>query len=159
MTRRLRTLIPVLALGMLPPLGSAHAQCETISAADPQAMVTLLQASGAAEVTQDQEGDPLITGRMEGISYAVYFYGCTNGQDCTDVQFTAGFTLDTPVTLDQINSWNYEKRFGKAYLDTQGDAVIEMNVNLDGGVCTDNFQDTVDFWGLVLREFTGHIGY
>ena len=51
------------------------------------------------------------------------------------------------------------KRFGKAYLDKDGDATIELNVNLRGGVCNANFDETVGWWSTVLREFLTHIDF
>ena len=52
-----------------------------------------------------------------------------------------------------------EKRFGKAAIDKQGDATIEMNVNLRGGVCSANFDETVGWWSTVLREFLQWINF
>ncbi len=55
--------------------------------------------------------------------------------------------------MEEINAWNRDKRFGKAYLDDDGDPALEMNVNLRYGVSRKNFDDTVDFWRIVLKTF------
>ena len=41
----------------------------------------------------------------------------------------------------------------KAYLDDVKDPVVEMDVNLFGGVSTRNLEDTIDWWQLVLADF------
>ncbi|MEZ5722580.1 MAG: YbjN domain-containing protein [Paracoccaceae bacterium] len=59
-----------------------------------------------------------------------------------------------------MNTWNAEKRFGKAFLDDEGDLVIEMNVNLWSGVSENNPQrDTFDWWRVVIESFEEYIGF
>jgi hypothetical protein len=55
--------------------------------------------------------------------------------------------------------WNREKRFGKAYLDQDGDATVEMNVNLHGGVSLANLEATIDWWRLILDEFADEFDF
>ena len=47
---------------------------------------------------------------------------CTDNANCEDVNFYSGF-LDNKPDLETINAWNRDKRFGKAYLDSDLDAV------------------------------------
>ena len=61
--------------------------------------------------------------------------------------------------LDKINEWNRSKRFSRAYLDADGDAVVEMDLNLRGGVTRDNIEANFSNWRLILDQFTAHIGF
>ncbi|WP_246221693.1 YbjN domain-containing protein [Marichromatium bheemlicum] len=131
--------------------GSALAR-DLVSAADPEAVLEAAKGFGSAELERDEVGDPRIRGRMFGVLYLVTFYGCEAGKDCKDLLFYAGWE-DAGLTLEDVNRWNRGKRFGKAYLDDEGDAVLEFAVNLNYGVTPRNLDDTFDWWGVVLREF------
>jgi len=61
--------------------------------------------------------------------------------------------------MDVINSWNRDKRFGKAYLDSDGDAVVEMDLNLEHGISSDNLDADISVWSLVVEQYAEHIGY
>jgi len=123
-----------------------------IDGSDPQAIIDIARGYGSAELTTDNEGDPKITGRMEGISYRIYFYGCSNGRNCDSIQFTTGWVSDN-VSLYDINEWNRVKRFGRVYLDHEDDPMVEMNVNLDKGVSRGNLDDTFGWWKTAITSF------
>ncbi|MDD7969502.1 YbjN domain-containing protein [Roseinatronobacter alkalisoli] len=125
-----------------------------IDAGDVDAIANIARGYGSATIQSDNVGDPQILGRIDGVMYTVNFYGCTNGADCTTVQFRAGWKNPGDITLDDMNLWNQDKRFGKAYLDFEDDPVIEWDVNLFGGVSTQNLDDTFDWWRIVLENFT-----
>lgn len=113
---------------------------------------------GAATLDSQSNGDPKISGKIEGISYQVFFMNCTDNKDCEDLNFYAGF-LDNKQTLEAINAWNRDKRFGKAYLDSDLDAVIEFDINLEHGVSQKNLDAAFSLWSLVLDQYATYIGY
>jgi hypothetical protein len=47
------------------------------------------------------------------------------------------------VTLQQVNEWNRTKRYSRAYLDSDGDPVIELDLDLAGGVTVARVKDFV----------------
>ncbi|MEL6978287.1 MAG: YbjN domain-containing protein [Pseudomonadota bacterium] len=134
--------------------GAAHG-AEILDAGDPNEIHQIASGFGAAELATSNDGDPLIRGRMSGVRYIVLFYGCTDGVNCRTIQFYTAFQKQ--VTDEKMNDWNRTKRFGRAYRDNEGDAVIEMDVNLFGGVTKKNLDDTFDYYRLVLDEFTSFI--
>ena len=77
---------------------------------------------------------------------------------CEDLNFYAGFAEIKP-TLDAINAWNRDKRFGNAYLDSDLDAAIEFDVNLEHGVSVDNLNAAFGIWSVILEEYITYIGY
>ena len=129
----------------------ARAQA-TIDGSDPAAIAKIISGFGTAEVEKDGEGDPKIVGRIEGIRYALYFYECEENAKCKSVSFAAGFT-GTNANIEKMNEWNRERRFGEAHLDDEGDPWITMPVNLRHGVTRENFDDTVDWWRVVTKQF------
>jgi len=113
---------------------------------------------GTAQLLTDDDGAPRISGAIKGVPYQIFFMNCTEGKDCEDLNFYAGFS-DIKPTLEAINSWNRDKRFGRAYLDSDLDAVIELDVNLQYGVSRDNLDAAFGVWSLLLGQFTDYVGY
>lgn len=114
---------------------------------------------GSVSIETGNTGNPVLSGKIEGVSYYVFFRNCSDTHtDCEDINFYAGF-LDNKQTLDAINAWNRDKRFGRAYLDGDLDAVIEYDVNLEYGISRQNLDSSFGVWSLVLRQFSDYIGF
>lgn len=144
----------VVALGTTLP-----AQAQTlIDGSQVDEILNIARGYGAATLDQRSNGDPMITGKIEGVSYQVFFMNCTDNANCEDLNFYAGF-IDNKQTLDVINAWNRDKRFGKAYLDSDLDAVIEWDVNLEHGVTRQNLDANFSLWAAILDQYTTYIGY
>ena len=125
---------------------------EIISAENPEAILNIAKGFGSAKLEKDPGGDPLITGRIEGKVYIIVFDGCENGKKCDDIHFGAAWS-GKKVSLNDINRWNRDKKFGTALLDTDGDPVLRMFVNIDFGVTEKNLEDTFDWWSKALSVF------
>ena len=136
---------------------SAHAQT-VIDGSQTDEILNIARGYGSATLEKQSNGDPKISGRIEGVTYQVYFMNCTDNESCEDLNFYAGF-LDNKQTLEAINAWNRDKRFGKAYLDADLDAVLEFDVNLEHGVSQKNLDAAFSLWALVLGQYTTYIGY
>lgn len=136
---------------------SAQAQA-TLDGSQVDEILNLARGYGSANLETQSNGDPKISGKVEGVTYQVFFMNCTNGTNCEDLNFYAGFRDNKP-TLEVINAWNRDKRFGKAYLDSDLDAVIEFDLNLVHGVTRENLDAAFSLWTLILDQYTTYIGY
>lgn len=123
-----------------------------VDATNPEVIVELARGFGSANLEVDSEGDPMIVGRINGTLYVIYFYGCEEGQSCREIQFAAAWA-DAEMDKDGVNLWNEETRYGKAYIDFEGDPVLEFTVNLFEGVTRANLEDTIDWWKVALTAF------
>lgn len=130
----------------------AASAAQTVDAENPDAILNIARGYGAATLEKDNQGDPKITGRIDGSKYGIFFYGCSSGAKCDDIQFAAAWA-GKKVSLEDINKWNRDKRFGRAYLDRDNDPVLEMDVNVDHGVTKANLDDTFDYWVKVMKAF------
>jgi hypothetical protein len=132
-----------------------------VRAQDPSSIVAALQNGGyAATLGTDNVGDPMVTSSHDGTTFQIFFYNCTDNRDCATVQFHSGYDLTSSPGLERINAWNRAQRFGRAYLDDEGDPILEMDVDLDdGGLSRLLFIDNVEFWTSVLTRFEDHIGF
>lgn len=138
---------------------TASASAQTLlTGADTNGILNAARGYGAATLTTQSNGDPQITGKIEGITYQVYFRNCTNNEDCEDLNFYLGF-LDIKPTLEEINDWNYNKRFSRAYIDQDDDACVEMDLDMVEGVTAEYLDSQFSLWAMVLKQFAEHVGY
>jgi hypothetical protein len=150
------------ALGCAAALGfAAPAAAADVQAQDPQSVVGALQQAGyRAQLDQDDTGDPLIRSAASGSDFLIFFYNCTDNADCRTIQFYAGYSEPSGATVETMNVWNRENRFGRAYLGDDGIARIEMDVDLDdGGLSQALFEDNLEFWLAVMANFEEYVGY
>jgi len=157
MDKRLKPALAACLMTLCMVLG-APAQAIGLITGDPDAVENIARGYGSTQMETDNEGDPMITGRIKGIQYVIYFYGCNDqGKKCQELILTAGWS-DVPVSLEKINEWNRTMKFGKAYLDADNDPTIEMAINLDGGgITAGNFDETFKWWSRTLGEFESEV--
>ena len=136
---------------------AAPAGAQTLKA-DPQAIAGFLRGQGLSPVVKaDTDGDPLIEAQIsENNKFSVYFYNCTEHKDCTTLQFYAGYT-DSKMDASKLNEWNRTKRFGRAYIDNVGDPVVEMDIDMTGGMPSALFADNYRFWKILMKDFPAFI--
>lgn len=132
---------------------------ELVDASQVDDIVTLARGYGAAELEDQPGGAPRIAGNIKGVPYYVFFMNCgPDGKACEDLNFYSAFAGVKP-TMDALNAWNRDKRFGNAYLDADLDAALEFDVNLEHGVSRDNLDAAFSLWSVLLGEYTAYVGY
>lgn len=103
---------------------------------------------------RDENGSAWLRGEMEETVYSISLMNCDDSNsNCTTLQFRAWWESNGAHSLEAMNQWNVDRRFSAAYLDDEGNATIEFDVNLAHGVSAINFDDTVQWWEVVLRQF------
>ncbi|GGK46413.1 YbjN domain-containing protein [Salinarimonas ramus] len=140
-----------LAMAAMLASGSAGAQ-SLIDGSVPDEVMNLARGFGSATLETDPVGDPLISGRIDGNAYRIYFYGCQANANCDTLLFEGVWDVDD-ASLNAVNDFNKNAIFGRAYVDEEGDYVIEMTVNLAHGVARANLDDTFVVWSDLMREF------
>jgi hypothetical protein len=140
---------------------AAPAVAEDVQAQDPASVVAAMQQAGyRAVLGTDDVGDPQIRSATGGSDFLIYFYNCTENTDCRTIQFYAGYSEPNSATLETMNEWNENNRFGRAYLGDDGIARIEMDLDLDdGGVSQALFEDNLEYWAIVMSRFEDYVGY
>ncbi len=135
-------------------LGTPVAQAgpEIINASDTERIFDVAKNYGNVSLDIDRDGDPKIVGRLEGTRYSIYFYGCRNGRNCTDLLFLATWQGGSR-SLEQINEWNRTQRLSKAVIERDGRLSLQMPINLQHGVTRGNLESTFDWWKEMLSGF------
>jgi hypothetical protein len=147
----------LLLAGAFIAAGTLSAQAQAmVDGTNVDEIVNLARGYGAASSDTTSTGDPMISGKVNGVPYSIFFHNCTDGANCEDVRFFAAFA--SKPTLETINEWNRDKRWGKAYLDADLDASLEWDVNLVHGVARANLDNSIAVWINVLDAFATFIG-
>lgn len=139
-------------------LGMAQPALAQNITADPDSIASVIRDKGfQVQVSTDDDGDPMIRADGKGYKFTVFFYGCTASHDCTTLGLYSGWT-GSSADVNKVNEWNRENRFGRAYIDKEGDPVIEMDIDLDdGGMSRPLFEDHIEFWMSLMSHFAKHI--
>jgi hypothetical protein len=114
-----------------------------------------------ATLGKDNEGDPMITGRIESYNYTLCFYRCNkqqNPESCLDLQFHSSFTNDTNVNYAALNAYNRDNRFGQAFFAQNGEIGLDMSATIEGGVTRQHVKEVIDWWKVTLTGFPKKIG-
>jgi hypothetical protein len=130
---------------------------ELITSSNLDQIIKIARNFGSATLAKQSDGAPMIIGKIDNIPYRLRFRNCTEQTICQDMNFRVGFLIKPNAEI--INSWNKEKRFSKAYLDDDKDAIIEWDVVISGGISSQSLEKTFSYWRLTLSQFTKHIGF
>ncbi len=57
------------------------------------------------------------------------------------------------IGLNFLNKFNNEVKFGRAYIDRDGDVAIQMDRNSAGGVSAENIESDFDVFLLLIQKF------
>ena len=114
----------------------------------------VMQAKGfKAQITKDSDGDPMIVSGVDGTTFRVLFYTCKPTKRCAAIEFASGFDLKSGLTLEQINSWNSNNRFGRGYLDDEMDPILHMDVAVEHGATTEGVANALTVWSTLVPAF------
>ena len=138
---RVRLSVPLLFLAACAAF-PATAEEQVMTAADPAVVLDIAKGYGSATLEKDSEGDPKISGRMQGVRYTVFFYDCKEGAECLSIQLSTGYV--DPFTVEKANAWNAKYRWVKAY-EKEG-SNFRMDVDFEGGVTRKNIDLQFDRW-------------
>ena len=122
-------------------------------ASDPAGIARFMEKTGyRVELRADTKGDPVITGRISRSDYVIQFYECEQGVTCNSVQFMSQANKPASLTGDSANAFNARWRYVRITFDA-AQVKLQMDVNLDAGVTSDNFEDTLDIWRQLLEIY------
>ncbi|TGQ63660.1 YbjN domain-containing protein [Mesorhizobium sp. M00.F.Ca.ET.186.01.1.1] len=126
---------------------------EIIKAPDPAAILEIAKGFGSAKMDKDDGGDPMVSGRLQGMKYVIYFYGCEDHEKCKSIQFSSGYT--DAFTAEQANEWNKKYRWVKAF---SGDGSnFKMDVSFAGGITKANLEGQFTNWDSITSDIKDFI--
>lgn len=147
----LSTALPVAALAQTPP--PAAVSTNGVSVAEARTWLTGLGGTVGEPVVRD--GVTSLHIADQPLPWNLTFYNCGPSL-CDDIQYSAIFT--GPITQDQINDWNREHRFLKAFFvpaaaaGGEASAAVQYDVVLTGAG-TEQLREPTVIWLQLLQEF------
>ena len=152
---RLTILLAALALGAASPVLAQTAAPATKGVVVADARTWLVGLGGTVGEPTAQSGTQVLTIEDQPLPWTLTFYNCPGAGLCDDAQFSAVFT--GPITVEQINAWNRDNRYLKAFFvpgataEAAG-AIAQYDVVLTSKG-TDHLQEPVVIWLQMLRQF------
>lgn len=108
-------------------------------------MKELLATEGFKGIEIDGDDDLIV--KMQGYRVLVI----VRGSDYTNIQFR--LAVRNEASLEWVNTWNAEKKYTKSYLDSEGDPVLEMDLDLAGGVTDARIRDGISTFSQSIIAF------
>jgi hypothetical protein len=144
-----------LLLGVASPALGSEAVFADIA---PAQIREALDRAGLPADLQTSPDGPQIWSRLDERSFNVFFFSCSAAREprCKEAQFYAGFPLDGVFPTAAINSWNGAHRFGRAYIDHDGNAALEMDLDLVG-TSRSQINDAVQWWKTLVPQFAAFL--
>ena len=132
---------------------------QDVSASDPNSVVEAMQVSGrTVDLTRDVFGDPSIDSSVDGEAYTVFFHGCEDGKNCTDLEIWVVLLPDTSPPQAVIDRWNRENPNWKAYLDDEGDPVLERYLLQGNKMPRSRFRSLLSEWDQKVIAYMALVG-
>ena len=66
---------------------------------------------------------------------------------------SAGFIYEQDMEPAIANQWNLDNRYGRAYIDEEGDPILERDISLTGGISEANLKEQFRIWDDSLGDF------
>jgi Putative bacterial sensory transduction regulator len=127
--------------------------------ADLDQIAELMKGAGYRAELKGEKADRYLRSASSGYNFSIFTYGCNDdGTKCKSVQFYAGFNPKVSPTLEKMNEFGRDNRWGRYYLDKDGDPVIEFDLDLEqGGMSEELFLDNVEYWDYAMGRFADFV--
>jgi hypothetical protein len=118
-----------------------------------QEAVKVMEGEGWAVKTAVADGlTPVLTSNLGGQPFEVRFYDCVAPRRCGGLQFSLAVP-SAAADLYRVNDWNRTRRFGRAFLDADGAAVVQVDVDVSRGSMA-QLKEYLGIWSETAAAFT-----
>ena len=137
--------------GAPPSQGSSAPTGGLMQGTTPDATAQSLQQAGFSKVEMvTVEGQRQVRGEINGSTVVAWHYQCNNGP-CASLTLLTSFGRQASIDSAWINAWNRDKRFGRLFLDKQGNVVFSMDVHFFGGTGPEYLRMSGVLFGSLLK--------
>lgn len=116
----------------------------------------VMKAAGHNVEIQSSKTGRFVLVRMESYTFGILPFSCEEAATtCKSVQFFVAFSPQTKPTLDAMNTYARTHRWGRIYLDEEGDPAMEFDLDLEkGGMSAELFLDNIEYWDAVVVAYS-----
>nr|WP_317729040.1 DUF945 family protein [Achromobacter xylosoxidans] len=135
---------------------AATSNADVVNEFDVDMVVGMLDDMGyTTRKTDGDEGPVLVldAGSTGATDLRLEFLCNDFSEKCYDLVATATYGGKKPATLKAINAWNQQYRWTRAYLDDKNQAVLQMDMNAEGGIGKKNLQILLNTYFSITEEF------
>lgn len=149
------------AAALVAGMATAAFGADVVKASEPTSLGTFFFDQGiASKLSEDSYGDPMVQFRQNDHEYTVFFYGCTENTNCTNLQFYIGYETDGNVGLDVVNAMNTDNRFVVASIDDENDVILTMDLFTgQNGMTNDDFDQMFNVFLEKVADFEDRVGW
>lgn len=110
-----------------------------------------------AQIHDNGNGAVIVSSVTDGIKFDLYFYGC-EAERCVSIQYAAGWSEATGVTVDDVNTWNTKNRYLRAYLSNGSNVWGEYDVDVSPGGSWEQIDESLRTFKAMVVEFKDTLG-
>jgi hypothetical protein len=118
----------------------------------PDDLAGILKDAGYRAEMVHENGRYRIRTGMGGRRVTLYLY-CDDSGNCQSVTWELSFSASPDFTVTLCNKWNRDRRYAKAYIDTDGGIVVQYDVAFAGGVTKENVAESARLFERVVGVF------
>lgn len=116
-------------------------------------IVAWLQSEGySAKVVIESDGDRHIVSNTQGSPCNVFLHD-RKGDRGASIGIATGFTTNGKFDISQMNDWNSNNRWCRAYYDSVNDPWLVMDIDLWPGGTYESLRDQFGAWNNTLDRF------
>lgn len=146
--------ITAVLIGLLICIGSLQAKPLPDGGVTVNEVAAILQEKGYwIEMGTDGTGNPKITSKAEGYTFAIYFYSLSEEGRAKSIQFCLGIAMKDGISLERVNEWNKGYRFGRVYQDEENDPILELDLDVEHGCNTEAIDNILERWFALITTF------
>ncbi len=105
-----------------------------------------------AKVVTAESGKRHIETRSQGTLFNIFTPGCQSGR-CASLELVFAFSTNGKFDISQLNKWNSEIPWCKAYYDTVNDPCLDMDIALWPGGTYESLNNRFAAWNNILARF------
>lgn len=145
--------------GVTPVPVPAQPAGDWLLATDPAAIRDVMLAAGyAAELTEDDAGNPLIVSQASRSNFWVMFLDCDVARGCQGVEFYVGYEVAQKPDADVLNGFNTDFRYVRTYYSG---TVVSMAMDVlmqNGGIDVPTYLEYLRLWSSILGDWEKRFG-
>jgi hypothetical protein len=126
-------------------------------------LMSIIRTMGYSQVRENgysAHGKPQATYSVGNTNIGIMMWQCNElDSDCQSFKLYAAYAKPDAVSYQDLNTFNRQHRFVRAYLDSTGNPYLELDVKVSDGVSVDNLRETFSIYHRVVQNFEQLIGW
>jgi hypothetical protein len=126
--------------------------CRVFSAISGPQLLDIMKRKGLKAEYADSSIPNVIRWKFEGLKTPIIIIG----YDGETMMFRLA-VAKIPVSDEEHNRWNREYRYSRSFPDYVGDPILEIDLDLQGGVCEGRIVDFIDLCPQIVRVWISEV--